>query len=415
MPNRVQRGEQERASFSRKWWAVALTFASSLLFLLFQGGKLASVLFLTVCILCVYLLLGRFSGIVSPRVSRMVQGGTGKQEFSAGSSLEVRLHVQIPGIWPVPYVKIRDRLIRNDAEYLEFETVIVPDWKRRGTAVYKTPPLKRGHYRFGQTVCAAEDIFGLLEHQGKLLLEQQFRILPKMADIKQWKHFRHIVKGAYQHSVFSRSFRETSQINGVRDYVYGDRLSRIHWNATARTGKWKSKEFERESLPQTYLVLDREKALYKHDEQFELAVSAAASLISYFQRHSVSVGMLSNGTPPDFFAARRGAEQARRLTDYLVDVQLAAGLSVISAVREYVRHLPSGSLFVFITPRYDDAMLRLFHWLAEQQFGSCLIQVMDGAFGAEDDQRPKFKAGPFAVYTIRQLTDLPNVLGSGYG
>src|SRR5690606_10053746 len=84
----------------------------------------------------------------------------------------------------------------------------------------------------------------------------------------------------------------TTQINGIRDYVYGDRLSRIHWNATARTGKWKSKEFERESLPKMVVILDGNRSSYHSDEQFELGVSAAASVLKFGTMNALSQGLI---------------------------------------------------------------------------------------------------------------------------
>ena len=63
-------------------------------------------------------------------------------------------------------------------------------------------------------------------------------------------------KGGFSHASAARASRETTQINGIREFLPGDRLSRIHWGATAKTGQWKSKEFEREALPRTIVLLD---------------------------------------------------------------------------------------------------------------------------------------------------------------
>ena len=41
-----------------------------------------------------------------------------------------------------------------------------------------------------------------------------------------------------------RSHDLTPHAASVRDYAFGDSLSRIHWNSTARTGRLMSKEFD---------------------------------------------------------------------------------------------------------------------------------------------------------------------------
>ena len=125
-----------------------------------------------------------------------------------------------------------------------------------GELSFQTPPLERGKYAFSDTECASEDIFGLIEHRGTFKAKGEFRVLPRTVFIPYWQLYDRKSRLSGPQTAQTRSRRETTQINGVRDYVYGDRLSRIHWNATAKTGTWKSKEFEHESIPKTILVLD---------------------------------------------------------------------------------------------------------------------------------------------------------------
>ncbi len=149
-----------------------------------------------------------------------------------------------------------------------FEASLVPDWKRRGELEYTTPPLRRGFYHFAGTECSTEDVFGLFQHKAALELPYSVAVLPQTVAIKEWKQLHQLLNGTSHHSASTRAYRETTQLNGVREYIYGDRLSRIHWNATAKTGTWKSKEFERESLPKTVFLLDRAQSSYMNGEIF---------------------------------------------------------------------------------------------------------------------------------------------------
>ena len=121
-----------------------------------------------------------------------------------------------------------------------------------GSCHSRRQPLERGKYVFSETECASEDIFGLIEHRGKFKAKGEFRVLPRTVFIPYWQLYDRKSRLSGPQTALTRSRRETTQINGVRDYVYGDRLSRIHWNATAKTGNWKSKEFEHESVPKTF-------------------------------------------------------------------------------------------------------------------------------------------------------------------
>ncbi len=227
----------ERPRYSRKFWAVGAAFLGSLGYLLFQGGKLALMLFVIMLILSVYLLLGQWSGIKRTQGTRVLHTAEGATTLEAGSTLGVKVQLQIPGFWPIPYVFVKDRLYHKNGRELTFEATLVPDWRRRADWEYRTPAMRRGHYTFGRTECVTEDIFGLFEHRGELELPQTISVLPQTIAIRDWQQYHQMVKGANHHSSTTRAVRETTQINGVREYIYGDRISRIHWNATAKTAR----------------------------------------------------------------------------------------------------------------------------------------------------------------------------------
>lgn len=152
----------------------------------------------------------------------------------------------------MPYVTIQEKLARRGGEEYAVETILVPDWKRRAEVSYETPPLRRGLYRFEDTDCATEDKFGLFRHQGRLRLPYAFKVFPQRVKIRDWKQLHLMFRGNPHTSAKTQFYRVTTQVNGVREYVNGDRLSGIHWLATARTGTWKSKEFERERFPRSF-------------------------------------------------------------------------------------------------------------------------------------------------------------------
>lgn len=151
-----------------RYWGVALLFVSSLLYLLFQGGKLAFMLFIIVAALCLYLMLGRWSGVSGLKGVRTMSGVDHGAVIQAGTSLAVNIQAHIPGYWPIPYVKIRERLISRDSGEQVIEVLGIPNWRRQLQVSYQTSPLRRGFYQFDDTECTTEDIFGLFKHKGCL-------------------------------------------------------------------------------------------------------------------------------------------------------------------------------------------------------------------------------------------------------
>jgi uncharacterized protein (DUF58 family) len=400
------------AKYSARFWGIALLFALSLMFLLFQGGKLALMVFIIVAALCLYLALSRWSGISKAQGSRTLMLPEHEAVVEAGTSLAVKIQVHIPGFWPVPYVSVQDRLVRRGGEEHVFETLLIPDWRRRGEVSYRTPPLRRGFYHFGDTDCATEDVFGLFQHKGRLALPYSFGVSPQKVHIKEWKQLHHLFRGTHHHSATTRSHRETTQINGVREYIYGDRLSRIHWNATAKTGTWKSKEFERESLPKTVLLLDRDARSYRSKEHFELAVSIAASLLDYGASRDLALGLLSVGKDSKYFEPKLSGSHQKVIASHLIDVEPDGRHSPLEVLQDRARFFSPGVFFTIISPLYGDAMTLPLSWIEQRQMNPCHLWVACGV-PAADQERWKRKLQSIGVmgYAVSSLDELPAVLG----
>lgn len=66
--------------------------------------------------------------------------------------------------------------------------------------------------------------------------------------------------------------------HALREYVPGDDRRNIHWKSTAKTGQFMVRQFEQTRRSHLMIVLDTEPEVFASDDEFELAVSAAASL-----------------------------------------------------------------------------------------------------------------------------------------
>lgn len=404
-----------------RWQLVAIIYLTSLFYLLFQGGKTALMLFMILNLLLFYLVLGRWSGInkVSGSRSYTALGATAlDQSLSAGSSLDVSLHVKIPGYYPLPYVIVRDQLQRHNGQKVAFESSFVPNWKRSGHVTYQTPPLQRGEYRFTNTQCLSYDVFGLFEHSGEFGSETVFSVLPQTVPLRQWNGVQRGIRGPYSHAIASRSAKETTQINGVREYLYGDRLSRVHWNATAKTGEWKSKAFERESLPRTVIILDRHPGSYNGElaTRFELAVSAAASLLENGLKDDTAMGLLSIGGTMTMISPKSGIEQRNLLMKHLTFVDADAARPLYSSLKRADSMMEPGSFAVIITPETGADVIRSMEWLSRKGITPCMLHISSSAdvLSHQSSWKHVMRERGWPVFEIRQLQELPAVLeGSG--
>lgn len=398
--------------WSVKAWGLVLCLVSCLFFVAFQGGKLSLMLFIIISFLSVYLALGRWSGISSAKGQRDIAGLAGGAVLQSGTALRATIRVDIPGIWPIPYVTVKDRLTKFGGESQVYEGTFVPDWKRRGELTYVTPPLARGLYKYENVECATQDIFGLFEHSGTISMPMNFSVLPRTVVIPEWKQLRTMFKGNHQQSSVNGAQRETTQINGVREYIYGDRMAKVHWRATARTGHWKSKEFERESLPKLTIVLDRQTHVYRSAEHFELAVSVAASILQFSSSRGMSTGLLSVGGGRTYMEPPGGQDTKRRIEQHLIEVQPDANGDPSRVLRDRSRLPAAGGLVVVVSPQRGDHMLRLMKWLNVNGITACHMWMNGDASGkGKEDWAAALRTVGVAAYNVQRLEELPLLLG----
>ncbi|MFD3269193.1 DUF58 domain-containing protein [Paenibacillus dendritiformis] len=255
-------------------------YVSCVFYFLFQGGKTSFMLLSMATVLAVYWACGWFGGLNKVQGQRMVRTGTSRF-LPAQSRIQVSVELRVPGWIPLPYVIVQDGLYRFDELYSQAESAVTLNAGRQAVWTYRTPPLLRGAYRLDATTCLSKDLFGIFEQRGHFHTPSSFSILPATVPIPAWSQAGHQAVQPGQTQAMDKRKRESTQLNGVRDYVPGDRLSRIHWNATAKTGSFKSKQFDQEVQAPILIVLDVRRTSYESPAGFELALSAAASIAQY--------------------------------------------------------------------------------------------------------------------------------------
>lgn len=390
---------------------IALIWLCSLLFLLFQGGRLSFMLFTGFSSIVLYLYLVSKSGISGTQMTRSMPLAAGER-ITAGTSAEVHLKFHIPGFMPIPYVLVTERLRRRRGSETTYEVSFVPDWRRRGEVRITTPPLQRGRYSFGVTSCSVEDIFGLYRYTKNIEVPMSFTVFPQKVRIKEWQDFNQMYLGRHLNSISSEVQRETTQFNGVREYIYGDPLSRIHWNASARTGTWKSKEYEKEALPRMLVVLDCA-AEYKGRAHFETAVSAAASVLDYGLHSDLPVGLMTNEAAVYWAAPKRGKVHYEQLLNRLIDVEADGEMPLEQMMQTRKLELDSRLFLVFITPREDTSFLQFLRWCKMKGMQSSMLQITPEPGRQAANWQKELITSGILSYRIGALQELPAALGGG--
>lgn len=83
------------------------------------------------------------------------------------------------------------------------------------------------------------------------------------------------IEGATTHHLSSSDV----SFHALRDYIPGDDRRNMHWKTTARTGKLMVRQFEETRRSHMLIILDVDDDVWATPEEFEIGVSAAASLV----------------------------------------------------------------------------------------------------------------------------------------
>lgn len=385
-----------------EFWIVLSIWVVCLFYLLFEGGKIPMMLLAMISILTCYWVIGRFNGIQRLKLERkfaLTQG-----YIHAGEHVAVNLRITPPKFISIPYLVVSEVLQRHNGEKWSFESSIVPNHQQGTEMSYVTPPLERGTYHFAPTTCQGKDLFGIITYSGSFETSGELRVLPRTIFIPHWDMYSGQVwlKGSELTSKTSR--RETTQINGIRDYAYGDKMSRIHWAATAKTGAWKSKEFERETLPKVVVVLDAHQASYNQVEQFELAVSTTASILEYGVREGLSVGLCTLAHEITPFAPSGGVS-IQQMLRHLVDIDVTGSGKHEHRLESISHYFTSGCFFVFVSPLSSTELIDVFRFAKSKLMTPYHIQI-------GDENVVQTKRSLSGIY-VTSLQQLPIMMGGG--
>jgi len=350
----------------RSWIGLLALYICSLFYFLFQGGKTSLMLFGILNILLIYLSVGYWSGIRNVKGNRLIgyEGHNRQQtQIVAGHSLQITFSAKFTKFMPMPYVLVRENLIRHDGTKQVFEGTMVPGFRNESHWQYIIPHLRRGQYSFGSTTCLSYDAFGLKSHGGEIYINSAIQVFPQTLSAKQWTELLRGHHGIYSSNSISKHAKESTQQNGVRDYMHGDRLSKIHWGATARTGSWKSKDFERESMKKSVVVLDRYVPVSTSNERerlqqrFEISVSMAASILDYSMKNDSAVGLLSAGDNYFYSNPSTGMAHHVGMMNHLMTVDADASKPLSQLLHTRMRDLQGNNVLLIVTFELTKALL----------------------------------------------------------
>jgi uncharacterized protein (DUF58 family) len=263
-------------------------------------------------------------------------------------------------------------------------TLIGGRQKRSYTA--RTWLTRRGAFKLGPTTLTSGDPFGLFRMRRQFAAGEPLLVLPMIFEIGSFLSPPGLLPGGQV--IRRKSVDLTPHASGIREYVPGDPLKRIHWPTTLRRGQLMVKEFEQDPQAEVWLFLDaneRDQAeqphqvampksdalLFKVDallfgrrpefqlppSTLEYSVAIAASLARYFLSQRRAVGLVAASRTYTMIPAERSQRQESKILETLAFVDARGTLSLAGLVAAQAQQLPQGSSAILITPTVSSELL----------------------------------------------------------
>jgi len=317
-----------------------------------QGGFFAWFLFAFVLVLSLYEMV---TGVVGLRgvISTRKFSAT---RLSAGQMLQIHVDIERTGWWPLFWLRVQDELPpRFEFDVQGGERVLLPLWAKQLNYSYRISGLQRGVYRIGDTILETGDMLGILSLKRQYQRSDVVTVYPRVVPIRGWAGVQPEELGL--HEATRRRSDESTTVLGVRDYVPGDRLSRIHWRATARRGTLLAKEFEMYVSSELVFVPDLSQETYRglDGHVFELVMTTVASLIKFAYERRRKFGMLLVGGAPRRLAAGMDEALFLHCMEELAMASPDAPQRFPEILQRAAQEAPMGSMLVVVSPHLTRA------------------------------------------------------------
>jgi len=243
--------------------------------------------------------------------------------------------------------------------------------REKQTYVGRTWLTRRGGFPVGPTTLTVSDPLGLFRIRRRFNAERTLIVLPMVFPIREFLAPPGFLPGG---QVIRRKTSDvTPHAAGVRSYVAGDPMKRIHWPTSARRGQLMVKEFEQDPQAEVWIFLDAQESVQAQKEYetpvmplesllfsrkpkltlppstLEYEISAAASLAHYFISQNRAVGLVAQDRAYAMIPPERSQRQETKIMETLAFIDGKGDMSISALCSAHARLMPRGASAILIT------------------------------------------------------------------
>jgi uncharacterized protein (DUF58 family) len=416
-------------------WVLLLMWLASLIATLSVGGPLFfSLTYLFTALLLLSFLWAWFS-VHWLRITRQIRA----RDVQVGNFIEERLVIENTGWLPKLWIELKDEA--NLPGHRGNRVISDLAGKRQRSWHVRTFCYQRGRFTLGPISLSSGDPFGLFLFTKELLDFTSYVVIyPMTVDLPAFQPPLGEQTGG--EAMRRRTHYITTNVAGIRDYVFGDSFNRIHWPSTARTNRLMVKEFELDPMADVWIFLDMEKRVQaglSYNEipppplpevhwvrlpEFKLppsteeyGITIAASVSKHFLAQNRAVGLITyaNAYHREIAQSDRGERQLTRIYEMLAVTQAYGMIPLAEVLAAETLRFGRNTTLIIITPAVDPEWVAVAHHLMSRGVRVTAIVTDPGSFDMPYNSlrvEVELMASHIPYYVVRQGDTLAQALAN---
>lgn len=220
-----------------------------------------------------------------------------------GGQCRIELRVSNPGRRRTPVITLHEPIAGTVGAQVSIPPLTPGEVQ---SATYRLPTRRRGRMPVGPLSMSRCDPFGLVDHTSEVIDQVAVTVLPAIELLGPLGSGGGVDDPLAGPSHAALGLSGDEDLAGLRDYVVGDDLRRVHWASSARKGDLVVREDDPPWRGHVTVALDT-RADRMDANRFEDAVSAAASVLHGLSERSDRVRlMFTDGTDTGLVDAATG-------------------------------------------------------------------------------------------------------------
>ncbi|MGA2872848.1 MAG: DUF58 domain-containing protein [Candidatus Dormibacteria bacterium] len=307
-----------------------------------------------------------------------LSGGLDQERVGEGDG--VRWQAELRCLGAVGFVELRLALPREIACGVPGAAFrVAPKGGAPESLSWPLTPVRWGFYRIGPVAVTAEDRFGIIRCTGRLGGISELRVYPS------WERLRRLANPArtqlFAGNRIARQHGEGIEFAEVRRFVPGDRVRRLNWRVTARSGTPHVNDFHLERNADVILFVDSFADLGSgQDSVLALAVRAATALADGYLGERDRVGVVGFGGVLRWLLPGMGPRHFYRVVESLLDTQVVTSYAWKAIDVIPARVLPPSATVIALTPMLDLRSVGALVNLQQRGFDLVVLEISPERF-----------------------------------